>query len=223
METLIPLAQKLYLLGIHPEKGGIVYQSGTAMDYVIVGGLLMEMYLNKNIKFDNKRIVLLSDKSDNLTHRFLLQKMSKAKRPRRISSWINKFYYSLNFIRGEVRDGLVSKRLVKIEDKRFLIFKWKKPFATNKQVLYKLVDEVKESIMRGTTDEETLILLSFIQPAGLLPRLFPDRQERKKARTRLKEMLVGNHVSAAVADAISASQAVAASVAVSAAAASTSA
>ncbi|WP_167618387.1 GOLPH3/VPS74 family protein [Maribellus sediminis] len=223
METLIPLAQKLYLLGIHPEKGGIVYQSGTAMDYVIVGGLLMEMYLNKNIKFDNKRIVLLSDKSDNDAHRFMLQKMSKAKGPRRISSWINKFYYSLNYIRGEVRDGLVSKRLIKIEDKRFLIFKWKKPFATNKQVLYKLVDEVKESIMRGTSDEESLILLSFVLPAGLLPRLFPDRQERKKARARLKEMLVGNRVSAAVADAISASQAVAASVAISAAAASTSA
>jgi hypothetical protein len=108
-----------------------------------------------------------------------------------------------------------------MEPKRFLIFKWEKPIVLNKQVLYKLVDQVKDDIMNGTGSEEEIIMLSFIEPAGLLYRLFPDKYQRKTARTRLKEMMVSNRVSKAVADAISASQAVAASVAVTAATAST--
>jgi len=221
MEPNLPLAQKLYFLGIHPEKGGIVYRSHTAMDYVLLGGLLMELYLSKNIRFEQKRIVVLSGTTENPLHRFMLDKMSNAKSPKRISRWINKFYYSLNYIRGEVRQGLVDRRLTKMEPKRFLIFKWEKPIVLNKQVLYKLVDQVKDDIMNGTGSEEEIIMLSFIEPAGLLYRLFPDKYQRKTARTRLKEMMVSNRVSKAVADAISASQAVAASVAVTAATAST--
>lgn len=221
METAIPLAQQLYLLGINPEKGGIVYRSQTAMDYVLLGGLIMELYLNKNIKFDGKKVILLSDKTNNDVHAFMLERMSNSKSPRRISTWINKLYYKLNYIRGEVREGLVEKRLIKMEPKRFLIFKWKTPVITDKQAVYKLVDEVKQNILNGTNNEEDLIMLSFIEPAGLLYRLFPERQQRKKARLKLKEMMVRNRVSKAVADAISASQAVAASVAITAATAST--
>lgn len=97
METNLPLAQKLYFLGIHPKKGGIAFRSNTAMDYVVLGGLLMELYLNKNIRFEQKKIVLLSTKSNNPVHRFMLDKMNGAKSPRKISRWINKFYYSLNY------------------------------------------------------------------------------------------------------------------------------
>ncbi len=221
MEPNLPLAQKLYFLGIHPEKGGIVYRSHTAMDYVILGGLLMELYLNKNIRFEEKKIVVLSKKSDNQLHQFMLEKMSKAKSPRRISRWINKFYYSLNHIRADVRQALVDQRLIKMEPKRFLFFKWEKPAVLNKQALYKLVEQVKTDITNGTSNEEELIMLSFIEPAGLLFRLYPEKKQRKTARRRLKEMMVSNRVSKAVADAITASQAVAASVAATAATAST--
>jgi hypothetical protein len=49
MDALIPMSQKLYLLGINPEKGGILSRSQSAMDYVILGGLLMELHLQKKI------------------------------------------------------------------------------------------------------------------------------------------------------------------------------
>ena len=217
MEALIPLSQKLYLLGIHPEKGGIVSHSYTAMDYAVLGGLLMELYKLKKIKFEGKRIVVLSDNAESKVHQLMLSKMRKAKSPRKISGWLKRFYYSLSEIRSEIQKGLAEKRLIKLEPKRFLFFKWKKPVVINKQALYKLIDEIQSLVMAGTQDEEELILLSFIEPAGLLYRLFPERQKRKQAKARLKELMVKNCVSAAVADAISASQAVAASVAVSAA------
>jgi len=218
MEPNLPLAQKLYFLGIHPEKGGIVYRSHTAMDYVILGGLLMELYLNKNIRFEEKKIIVLSTKSDHQLHEYLLEKMSKAKSPRRISRWINKFYYSLNHIRNEVRQGLVDERMIKMDPKRFLFFKWKKPVILNKQVLYRMISEIDNQIFKGTTAEEELIFLSFLEPAAMLRMIYKDRRKRKQARERLKQMRIKNQVSGAVADAIAASQAIAASVAASAAA-----
>lgn len=220
MDNSIPLSQKLYFLGIHPEKGGITSWSNAAIDYVILGSLFMELYLAGKIKFENKRIVVLTTKADTPLHRFMLNKLNSAKSSRKISTWINRLYYSLKHIRTEVQDGLVQKRLVKMEPKRFLFFRWKKPVIINKPALYKFENQVTNLILKGTEVEEELILLSFFEAGGILHRLFRDRKKRKEAKVLLRQMMVKNNVSKAVTDAITASQAVAASVAVTVAATS---
>lgn len=211
MNETIPLSQKLYLLGINPQKGGIISASYTAMDYVLIGTLFLELFQNKNINFENKRIVVLNTKSDNTLHQFLLEKISKSKRPLRISRWINKLYFSLKHIRKEIQQSLVEKRILRMQPKQFLFFKWKKPLLVNKQVVYKLVAEIEKLIFNGTASEDEIILLSFLKPAGLLKRIFPEREKRKKAKRKLNQLMVDNQVSIAVADAISAAHAVAAS------------
>ncbi|MDX8339155.1 GPP34 family phosphoprotein [Draconibacterium sp. IB214405] len=220
MDQAIPLSQKIYLLGIHPEKGGIRSASITAMNYVVIGSILMELYLDKKIKFDEKRIIVLSTKSDSPLHRFILAKLNEAKSPRKIIRWIQKLNLSHKYIIGEVQKGMFEKRLIRLESKKFLFFKWKKPVITNKQVMYRLVAETDTNIFKGTTVEEDLIFLSLLEPGRLLNRIYIDRKKRKEAKARLKQMMVKNRVSAAVADAISAAQAVAASVAVTTAATS---
>ena len=218
MNESIPLSQKLYLLGIHPEKGGIIGASYTAMNYVLIGSLLFELYQNKNIKFDKKRVVLLNLKSENALYRILLDKIGKSKRSSRISTWIQKFQYSLKHIRKEVQLGLVEKRIIRMQSKQFLFFKWKKPVLVNKQIVSKLVSAIEKQVFSGVVSEDEIILLSFLKPAGLLNRIFPERDKRKKAKLKLKKIMVENQVSVAVADAISAAQAVAASVAATSAA-----
>nr|WP_319509896.1 GPP34 family phosphoprotein [uncultured Draconibacterium sp.] len=220
MDQSIPLAQKIYFLGIHPEKGGIRSGSASAMHFVVIGTLLMDLYLQKKIKFEGKKVIVLSTRSDNELHRFVLGKMSQAKSPKKISTWISKLNYSQKFIRSEVQKGLVAKRLIRLEDKRFLFFKWKKPVVLNKQVMYRMIVEIDNQIFKGTTAEDELIFLSFLESAAILRIIYQDRKKRKQARERLKQMMVKNRVSGAVADAIAASQAIAASVAVSAAASS---
>ncbi|NQU51535.1 MAG: GPP34 family phosphoprotein [Bacteroidetes bacterium] len=220
MNEPIPLSQKLYLLAIHPEKGGVIAASYTAINYVLVGSLFLELYQNKNIKFDNKRVIVLSLKSDNDFYRFLLEKIGKSKRSLRISTWIQKFQYSIKRISTEVQQDLVEKRIIRMEPKQFLFFKWKKPVLVNKQVVSKLVIEIEKQVFGGSVSEDEIMLLSFLKPAGLLNRIFPEREKRKKANAHLKKMMVENQMSHAVADAISAAQAVAASVAITAAATS---
>jgi len=220
MNESIPLSQKLYALGIHPQKGGLVIGAASAMDYVLVGALFLELYQAGNIKFEDKKIVVLNSKSEIPIHHFMLDKLSKSKKSMKISRWINKFYYSMKHIRNEVRDGLSDKRIIRMKSKRFLFFKWKIPVIVSKQYIYHLVDYVNTMIFKGTTDENELIFLSFIEPAGLLRRVFKDREKRRQAKKNLKKMMAENQVSKAVSDAIVAAQAVAASVAASVAATS---
>lgn len=217
METTLPLSQKLYLLGINPEKGGIVSASHSAMSYVLSGAVLLELYKNGNIKFEDKRVILLNARSDNEVHRFLLEKMTKAKSPKKIGSWINKFNYWNKRIRIGVQTGLVEKRLILMKQKHFLFFKWKSPAIVNKSAVYHLVDDVKSMILKGTSEEEDLILLSFIKPGKLHFRLYKERTKRREADKKLKNLLIENPVSKSVEEAIQAAQAVAASIAISAA------
>lgn len=214
MEQSIPLSHKLYLLGIHPEKGGIVSSAYTAMDYVMLGSLFLELHQNKNIRFENKRIVVVNMKTKNNLHRFLLEKLNKSSKPLKISRWIDKLHFSMKHIRHNIQQRLVDERIIRMKPRHFLFFKWTKPVIVNKAVVYQMTNELRNQIFKGTSVEDELILLSLIKPAGLLNRLFPEKQKRKQAQQRLKQLMIENQISAAVADAISAANAVAATIAV---------
>ena len=77
MNEPIPLSEKLYLLGVNPKKGGIISTANSQMDYVILGGLIMEMFITGNIRFENKRIEIMNRKSENNLHLFLLEKTNE--------------------------------------------------------------------------------------------------------------------------------------------------
>lgn len=217
MNDSIRLSGKLYLLGIHPQKGGVISASYTAMDYILLGTLFLELYLNKNIRFEGRRIIIQNPSSKIPIHQYLLEKMSKPNRSLKISRWMNKLYFSLKYIRNEIRQDLVKKRIISMQTRRFLFFSWKTPVIVNKQITYHLITDIENHIFKGTSDEEEIMLLSMIKPAGLLKRIFQNKEKRKQAIKQLDRLMVENQVSIAVADAISAAQAVAASIAVSAA------
>ncbi len=215
MEEKLSLSEQLYLLGIHPEKGGIVSASYGAMSYVLAGACLLEMQQNGNIGFENKRVLFKHAKSSNPIHRFFLDKIRAAKSPRKIRSWLSSFNFRSKKLYREVQSQLCKKRIIRMRQKRFLFIKWKSPEIINKSLVYRLTDEVRTCISKGTQDEEKLVLLSMILPAKLQHRLYRDRHKRKDAVKKLKEIWAENPVSKEVKAAIEAAQAVAASVAVS--------
>lgn len=217
MNQPIPLTQKLYLLGIHPEKGGLISATYSVMNFILIGALFLELFLNKNISFDQKKVVLLSDTTSDPLHRFLLEKIKQKQSPVKISSWISKLHFSQKHIRREVQKGLVDRRIIKMEPHQFLFFSWHKSKIINKQPVFNLINDIENQIFKGTGNEEEIMLLSMLKSAGLLKRIFPEREKRNRAVDKLKNMTVENQVSVAVSEAIAAAQAVAASVAVSAA------
>lgn len=217
MNQPIPLSQKLYLLGIHPEKGGLISASYSVMNYILIGSLLLELFQNKNISFDQKKVVLLSEKTSDPLHRMVISKISQKQKPIKVSSWINKLQFSQSRIRRAVQQGLVEKRLIIMQPHQFLFIKWQKSEILNKQVLYHLLTDIENQIFTGTENAEEIMLLSMLKPAGLLKRIFPEKEKRNRAIERLKKMTIENQISVAVSEAIAAAQAVAASVAITAA------
>jgi len=217
MNQPIPLSQKLYLLGIHPEKGGLISASYSVMNYILIGSLFLELFLNKNIRFEQKKVVLLNDRTSDPLHRFLLEKIKLKPEPVKISSWIQKLQFSQKHIRREVQQGLEDKRLIKMEPRQFLFFSWHKSKIINNQPVYHLLSDIENQVFKGTENDEEIMLLSMLKPAGLLKRIFPEKDKRARATEKLKKMMVDNQISVAVSEAIAAAQAVAASVAVTAA------
>lgn len=216
MEEANTLSGQVYILGIHPKKGGIVSSAYAKMESILIGAFLLELWQNGNIEFENKRIIIRNTNTKNKLHTFLLNKLSKKKKPQKISRWINRLYYSKKYIHSEVQKELVHKQIIRLERKRFLFFTWKRPVLINKKLAANLVIKVQNLISKENADYNDLLLLSLIQPAGLLQRIFPERAKRKKAKKQLSKMYAKNEVSVAVSNAIAAAQAVAASVAVSA-------
>lgn len=218
MEKSLSLSEKIYLLAVHPEKGGIVFSAAQKLDFALLGALFLEMMLDKKIEVENKRIKVVNPKSNDSIQNYLLQKMSKASQSRKITTWISKFRLSMKRIRRHIKSSLVQKRLLRLEEKQFLFFRWKKPMVLNKQYLYKLKSEIENQIFQGTDIEENLMLLALIKPSGLLKQIIPAKDKRKTANRKLKQLMAGNQVSEAVSSAIAAAQAVAASVAATSAA-----
>ena len=217
MDQPIPLSQKLYLLGIHPEKGGLISSAYHAINFVLSGAILLELFQQKNIKFEDKKVVYMNDKSADPLHRFVLEKIKQKSRPVNLGTWIGKLRFSQKFIRKEVQKALVDKRLIKMETHQFLFFHWEKSQILNHQIVYRLVSEIESQIFKGTENEGEIMLLSMLKPAGLLIRIFPERERRKMATEKLKKMMIDNQVSEAVSQAIAAAQAVAATIAITAA------
>jgi hypothetical protein len=218
MDKPLSLSEKLYLLAVHPQKGGIIYAAKQKFDFALPGALFMEMLLDKKIEIENKRIKVVGTKSNDSIQNYLLQKMSNVKRPRKVTTWISKFRLSMKRIRRQIKTSLVRKGMLKLDEKQFLFFHWKRPVLQNKQAIYKLQSEIENQILQGTTSEENIMLLVLIKPAGLLKRIFPDKEKRKIAGKKLKQMMEENQVSEAVSAAVAAAHAVAISVAASSAA-----
>ena len=139
MNESISLSQKLYLLGIHPKKGGIISSSYTAMDFVLLGSLLMELYQQKNIAIEGNKIVVVQKRSENKLHQFILDKMAQSSISYNIRRWIGKLNLSIKHIRKEIRKELYHKRYIGMHEKRFLFFRWEIPVLLNKQAVYKML------------------------------------------------------------------------------------
>src|SRR5690606_33932238 len=115
MDQPIPLSQKLYLLGIHPEKGGLNSATYHVIGFVLSGALFLELFQQGNIKFEEKKVVFLNDKTSNPIHQVLLEKIKQRPRPLRLATWINRFQISQKYFRKETKQGLVNSRLFNME------------------------------------------------------------------------------------------------------------
>jgi len=186
MENELTVNEKLLLLAIRPEKGGISGLPSHTLDFVLLGATFLELDLSRNVNINEKRIELVSGKTNTPLHAYVLEKLAKSSRHRRISHWLSTISISKRKVRAGIYDSLVQKREIKLEERHFLFFKWKKPFLMPGNHVYNIIDKIKTIISQGPGFPEDVYLMTLLEPAQLLKRIYPDRAMRRQARLKIK-------------------------------------
>lgn len=206
------LSEKLYLLAIRPHGGGIIFSASNAIRYVLAGALLFELAGGQYVRLEGKTVHVLNSGSREPLYQFILGKLSGRQKQMKIQSAISRISWLYGPVRRMINESLVRKRIIRLEKKRFLFFKWQKPVLIKRQTIKRLQMDTVKLVSVGTTDEQEVMLLSLLPPAGLLKVIFPDREKRKSAQLLIKKLAVQGGLSENVSAAIAAANAVAVAV-----------
>lgn len=201
MEKQLALGERLLLMAIRPEKGGISSFS-TAIDLVVAGAAFLEMTMAGNVCLTNGRVEILQMETRVPLYQYLLGKMAAAQNPRKIDHWLNSFRISMNKVKGEVYQSLVRRREIRMVERRFLCFRWKKPFLAPGNHVSQVIDKVKRELSQPGGSQEGIYLLLLLEPAGLLRRIYPDKVMRKSAKAKIRQFRENNLSSETVVQAI---------------------
>jgi len=189
MENELTLSEKLLLLAIRPEKGGIFLGTLQALDFCMIGALLLEMNQSGSISIQNNRVEPVKETAVNPLHAYLLEKIKKGGRPRKIGHWLEPFVLSGKKIKAELYRSLSEKRQIRLEDKKFLFFTWKKPFLSPSNQTWRLIDNLKNLMYKEPEKPEDLLLAALLEPAELWRRAFDEWRKRRDARRKIRQYL----------------------------------
>ncbi len=209
METIFNLAEKLYLFSIHPEKGGIISDAYQQRDYVLAGAVIFSLLETEKITLEEKKVRIKSSMGLNPLQQLAIQRMSRFSNPVSVSRWVNRLSWSGRNFRSIIKNSLKEKRLLRLEPRQFLFFRWGKVFLTDRMKVLSMISEIENQINASIKKPDDLHLQSLLNSSGLLKRMFPDKEKRKNIKAKLKQTETDNVVAKAVADAIRVSKAAA--------------
>jgi hypothetical protein len=189
MENELTLAEKLLLLAVRPEKGGLMWVSSHSLDFTLIGATLLDMELSGHVLLTDKRVAVVKEISQNPLHAYFLEKMARSVRPRRIRYWMEPFAISGRRMRKELYQLLAQKNEIRLEDRRFLFFTWKKAFLTGSNHTWQLISHIKDNVYQFPDNPKDIYLLVIMETAELWRRIYPDWRKRISVRKTIRENL----------------------------------
>lgn len=202
----LSLTEELLLLSLNDEKGTVVFAASTGLPFGLAGAVLMELAVREKIKVDGKKLVVID--SGNTGDAILdecLGLLRGALKPRTVQSWISKLGDRKSIRRGYL-DRLVEKRILRREEHRVLwVFPATRFPTSNPLEELEVRRRLRNAALTATApDLQTLLLVSLVQACDLFGELFPDRDERKKAKKRFAALAREEVFGKAVAEQIAA-------------------
>jgi hypothetical protein len=191
MENQLTHSEKILLLAVRKEKGGIsaLY---AVIDLMVAGAAFLEMAMAGNIRLIDGRAEILQPQTTVPLHQYLLDRMALSGNPRKIDHWLTSYRISMKRIKGEIYRSLVQKHEIRLEEQRFLFFRWNKPFLLPGNHVMQVIDRIKRVINQPSGSPEEIFLLLLTDSSGLLRRIYPERTMRKSARNKIKQFRESN-------------------------------
>jgi golgi phosphoprotein 3 len=208
------LLQDLILLALNPQTGKTRFSWYSALDYSLVGSLLLDLVLQGKLEIDNNNRVIgaisalhnSAGNTGNTGNEFLDQCLSEvlaSSRPRTARFWVTRWRRRYLGIQTIVLQNLVDLGVLERQEQRILgLFPMQRYFLTDESIQREIVQQVRAAVLDGTgLDSRMAALISLMQASHLTDAVFRP-EERTEARSRIKaiarEDLVGQAVSKAI-------------------------
>ncbi len=201
---ILSLMEELLVLALR-EKGekGRVKFGGVDLRYGLAGAALTELSLQNKIEWDKRMQVRLLDKTpgpDPLLNEILAE-LAKARKPKKLSYWINTLGENGKHYQKQIIANLVTKGFLQVEDDRYL---WVIPYQTytqtNASAKYNVKHHLRAIVLAGEKpDEYATALLSLVLAIDLLDHVFTV-DEIRSARKRVETLVQDDVIGAAVAE-----------------------
>ncbi|HEY9653965.1 MAG TPA: GPP34 family phosphoprotein [Crinalium sp.] len=199
------LSQDLILLALNPQTGKTRFSWYSALDYGLVGSLLLDLVLQGKLEIDNDKRVIGAI-AGNTGNEFLDQRLSEvlaSSRPRTARFWVTHWRRRYRGIQTIVLQNLVDLGVLERQEQRILgLFPTQRYFLTDESIQRELVQQVRAAVLEGIgLDSRMAALISLMQASHLTDAVFRP-EERPVARSRIKAIAEGELVGKAVSKAI---------------------
>lgn len=208
------LSQDLILLALNPQTGKTRFSWYSALDYGLVGSLLLDLVLQGKLEIDNDNHVIgaisalrnSAGITGNTGNEFLDQRLSEvlaSSRPRTARFWVTRWRRRYLGIQTIVLQNLVDLGVLERQEQRILgLFPTQRYFLTDESIQREIVQQVRAAVLEGIgLNSRMAALISLMQASHLTDAVFTP-EERPEARSRIKaitrEELVGQAVSKAI-------------------------
>jgi hypothetical protein len=205
MDRTLTLAEELLLLGLHDEKGTMLYVSALAMPYGLAGAMLIELAQAGLARVEGKNLAASPRGSarDEILDE-VLGTIRSSPKVRPIGHWIGHFGRSGKF-KKRFLARLAGKGIVTREEGRFLgLFPTSRYPQLDPRPEARIRERVRSGIMGPAAPEEREgALISLVHACDLVGVLF-EKGERREAKARAKEIARRQLIGGAVAHAVEA-------------------
>jgi hypothetical protein len=202
---MLTLFEELFLLAFHEDKGKLIPSTMENLPVGLAGAMLTELVLNGRLQVEENHRLILQDVSP-IEDEILdaaLEKIQSSERPRKVSYWVNQLNEKPKKLFDQLEERLEAKGILLRDESNLISMPSQDELdGHNATARYWLKRRLRGLAL---TDQDVelrgLALLNLVQACDFIDLIFT-KDERKIARRRIYELLVGTALSNGQAQAI---------------------
>jgi golgi phosphoprotein 3 len=201
----LSLAEELFLLALHEEKGKVHGSIAMSVHYGLGGALLADLALHHMIAIDpkGKVVVLESDCCGDEILDEAYAKIRDSSKLFKVKHWVEEFSDNFRKLQKRLAEALANKGVLTREEHKYL---WVIPYEAYPQLdasaRYWLKSRLREILLAShKADAHAIVLLSLVRACGMLQFVIT-RDEQKETRRKIEQLTHDEEIGKAVQDAI---------------------
>ena len=201
---MLSFAEEIFLLALDDREGSIKPLPVSALEYALPGALLMELAFLNKIDIDLKCLeVVNTEPIGNVLLDDVLRQIEGKSEAQPTSYWLSFFAGQAKQIHERILAQLVSKGILKTEDKKILwVFKTRRyPMIDNREIK-EVTARLRELILGDEIpDPREAVLVSLVDACRLFDDLF-SAEEYERVQPRIKTLakldLIGQEITKSI-------------------------